>query len=110
MKKLRSTYKNALNKHTPEEVLNMYCNSKINLNKYEWNNLHKRIYKKNNMIRGIEILTIVNAVVCFLIICLVAFNIKTTNFEKIKQCNEIQGHTCSRYEIEKISYEKENKN
>lgn len=110
MKKLRSTYKNALKKHTPEEVLNMYRDNKLELNEKEWDNLHKKIYKKNHMVHGVEIVTLVNAVVCFLIICLIAMNFKSTNFEKIKQCNQIQGHTCSRYEIEKMSYGKENKN
>lgn len=103
--KKRLVYKNALKKHTSEEVLNMYRDNKLELNQKEWEDLHKRINKKYHMVHGVKMITLIHVTVCFLIICIVALNFKSTNFETIKKCNEIQGHTCSRYEIQRmISY------
>lgn len=98
----KSVYKNMLKKHTPEELLNMYRDSKIEFTTKEWNDLHKLINKKNHIVYGIELKSIIHTLVGLVIITIIAFNFKSTNFELIKKCNEIQGHTCSRYEIQRM--------
>ena len=102
MIKLTKTYKNALNKYGTIGVLNMYRDGKIKLNSKEWKSLHRKIDKENQIYYKWNINTIVNFVICLIILVIASFYLDTSNHEKIKQCNEIQGHTCSKYEIESM--------
>lgn len=103
MKKKKSTYKESLKKHTPEEVLNMYRDSKIDLNKKEWDDLHKRIEKENKQYFGLKLESLIAIILCMFAILIVSIFANVDNHEKIKRCNELKGHTCSRYEIESMA-------
>ena len=103
MKKKKSAYKEALKKHTPEEVLNMYRDSKIDLNKKEWDDLHKRIEKENKSLFGFDNSMVVAFVLCIFTIFVASLFLDNSNHERIKKCNELKGHTCTKYEIESMA-------
>ena len=100
--KIRKSYYNAIKKYGLIETLNMYRDSRIDLNIKEWKNLHKRIDKEHDIYCGYRLSFIVNLVLCLGIITLLAPYMSTANHEKVKYCNKIQGHICTRYEIEKM--------
>jgi len=99
---LRKEYKQALKKHGSKGVLNMYRDNKIELNESEWQNL-KDHFKKESLIKIKNDRQFGRAfAICLTILILAGKLLDTSNFEKIKQCNRIQGHTCTKYEIEKM--------
>ena len=103
---LRKEYKQALKKHGSKGVLNMYRDNKLELNESEWQNLRK-LFKKEELKNMTLDLKFGRAfIICVVVLIISAMVIKTDNFEKIKQCNRIQGHTCTKYEIEKMEVEK----
>lgn len=102
MIKIRKQYYNAIQKYGTTGVLNMYCDNKIELNDKEWKNLHKRIAKENKQYYVWNNPLIINFVICCIVVIIAGIFMDNSNHEKIKKCNEIQGHTCSRYEIESM--------
>lgn len=103
---LRKEYKQALKKHGSKGVLNMYRDNKIELNENEWQNL-KDHFKKESLIKIKNDRQFGRAfAICLVILILAGKLLDTSNFEKIKQCNRIQGHTCTKYEIEKMEVKK----
>ena len=103
MIKIRKSYYSAIKKYGITKVLNMYRDGKIELNSKEWKNLHRRIDKENKIFYKWKKSTIINFIICCLILVIASIYLDNSNHKKIKQCNEIQGHTCSRYEIERMS-------
>lgn len=102
MIKIRKNYYKAIQKYGTTGVLNMYRDNKIELNGKEWKNLHRRIDKENKIYYKWNMNIVVNFIICCLILILVAPFMSVSNHEKIKKCNEIQGHTCTKYEIESM--------
>lgn len=100
--KIRKSYYDAIKKYGTQKVLEMYRDSKIELNKKEWDNLHKRIDKENKQYFGFKLESFIAVVICLLAILVVSIFANVDNHEKIKKCNELKGHTCSRYEIESM--------
>lgn len=100
--KIRKSYYNAIKTHGLIGTLNMYRDNKIELNSKEWKNLHKRIDKEHDIYGGFRLSFIINFVLCLGIVMLIAPYMSTANHEKVKYCNKIQGHKCTRYEIEKM--------
>lgn len=98
----KTEYRKLLKKYSNTEILNMYRDSKIDLDVSEWKDLHRRIEKENMLFHGIEITTIISALLCLAIVIMVAFNIGKTYQEKVATCNKIKGHTCTKYEVEKL--------
>lgn len=102
MIKIRKQYYSAVKKYGTTGVLNMYRDNKIELNSKEWKNLHRRIDKENNIYYKWKLSTVLNFVICCMLLILIAPYMNTSNHEKIKHCNELKGHICSRYEIESM--------
>ena len=100
--KIRKSYYNAIQKYGTKKVLEMYRDNKIELNDKEWKNLHKRIDKENKQYFGFKLESFIAVVICLLAILVVSIFANVDNYEKIKKCNEMKGHTCSRYEIESL--------
>ena len=100
--KKRLNYKKAIKSKTPEEVLNMYRDNKIELNDKEWDDVHKRIEKNNHTIYGIKIITLLQILSCLIVIIAIAITFNPSNMIAIKKCKEIKGHTCSRYEVQQF--------
>ena len=101
--KKKSAYKEALKKHSNEEVLNMYRDSKLDLNKKEWDDLHKRIDKEKKTFHGFDYNMVIAFVLCLFVIFIASLFLDNSNHEKIKKCNELKGHTCTKYEIESMA-------
>lgn len=99
---LRKEYKQALKKHGSKGVLNMYRDNKIELNESEWQNLRNKFRKEELKNITIDFKFGRAFAICLVILILAGKLLDTSNFEKIKQCNRIQGHTCTKYEIEKM--------
>lgn len=99
---LRKEYKQALKKHGSKGVLNMYRDNKLELNESEWRNLRNRFKKEELKNITIDFKFGRAFAICLVILILAGKLLDTSNFEKIKQCNRIQGHTCTKYEIEKM--------
>jgi len=102
MIKIRKSYYSAIKNYGTEKVLNMYRDGKIELNSKEWKNLHRRIDKENEIFYKWKKSTIMNFIICCLLLVIASIYLDNSNHEKIKKCNEIQGHQCSRYEIESM--------
>ena len=100
--KIRKSYYDAIKKYGTQKVLEMYRDSKIELNKKEWDNLHKRIDKENKQYFGFKIESLMAVILCIFTILIVSIFANVDNHEKIKKCNELKGHQCSRYEIESL--------
>lgn len=103
--KIRKQYYNAIHKYGTKGVLEMYRDNKIELNQKEWDNLHKRINKENKQYFGLKLESLIAVILCLFVILIVSIFANVDNHEKIKKCNEIKGHTCSRYEIESMGDE-----
>ena len=103
MIKLTKTYKNAIQKYGNIGVLNMYRDSKIDLNAKEWKNLHGRINKDNDMVKNVKRSTILCFITGFAIIIAICskFNIERYQ-EQIYECRREKGHICTKYEMEKM--------
>ena len=99
---LRKEYKQALKKYGSKGVLNMYRDNKLELNESEWQNLRNRFKKEELKNITIDFKFGRAFAICLVILILAGKLLDTSNFEKIKQCNRIQGHTCTKYEIEKM--------
>jgi len=100
--KIRKEYYKAIKKYGTQKVLEMYRDDKIKLNDKEWDNLHKRIEKENRKHYFYTNPFIINFIICCLIVIIAGIFMNTNNHEKIKKCNELKGHICSRYEIESM--------
>lgn len=100
--KKRLNYKKTIKTKTPEEVLNMYRDGEIELNNKEWDDVHKRIEKKNHTIYGVKVSTIIQIISGLLVIIAIAVNFNPTNLIAVKKCKELKGHTCSRYEVQEF--------
>lgn len=102
MEKIRKQYYNSIQKHGTIGVLNMYRDGKLELNNKEWKNLHRRLDKENKVYYKWKLNTVISFIICCLILLISSFFLNTSNHEKIKKCNELKGHICSRYEIESM--------
>lgn len=102
MIRLSKIYKNAIKKYGTKKVLEMYRDNKIKLTDDEWNNLHKKIEKENKGYLGLDNSIIIAFILCVFVVLIASLFLDNSNHEKIKKCNEIKGHTCSRYEIESM--------
>lgn len=102
MIKIRKSYYSAVKKYGTTKVLNMYRDGKIELNSKEWKNLHRKIDKENKIYYKWKLNTAIHFIICCLLLILIAPYMDVSNHEKIKKCNEIKGHICSRYEIESV--------
>lgn len=100
--KIRKQYYNAIHKYGTKGALEMYRDNKIELNQKEWDNLHKRINKENKKYFGLKLESLIAVILCLFVILIVSIFVNVDNHEKIKKCNEIKGHICSRYEIESM--------
>lgn len=103
MIKIRKEYYKALNKYGACGVLNLYRDNKISLNKKEWESLHKRIAKEKNIDYVDGLKTLFSGIICFsiLVILCICFNMRGYE-EKFYECKAKSGHTCTKYEIEKM--------
>lgn len=100
--KKKYDYKTLLKKHGPEKVLEMYLRSEINLTNKEWNDVHKKIGKKAI---GVNTKPIIREKAILLgFVFVVAASILSTGgyMDQITKCNDIKGHLCTKYEIEKM--------
>lgn len=102
MEKIRKQYYDTIKKHGAKGTLEMYRDSKIELNNKEWDNLHKRIKKEEDQKTIWQNPTIIAFISCCIVVLIVSIFANVDNHEKIKKCNELKGHTCSRYEIESL--------
>ena len=102
MEKIRKQYYNSIQKYGTIGVLNMYRDGKLELNDKEWKNLHKRLNKENKKYYVWNNPFIISFIICCIVVIIAGIFMDNSNHEKIKKCNEIQGHTCSRYEIESM--------
>lgn len=102
MIKIRKEYYKLIHKHGAKGVLDLYLFNKIELNDKEWKNLHKRLNKENKKYYVWNNPFIISFIICCVIVVIAGIFMDNSNHEKIKKCNEIQGHTCSRYEIESM--------
>ena len=99
----RSEYQKALKKYNEAKILKMYRDNKINLTEKEWKNLHKRIDKKILLnIYKVKKINYKQILICFGIIILISTLSIGDYVDQEKYCNMIKGHTCTKYEIEKM--------
>ena len=102
MEKIRKNYYNTIQKYGTTGTLNLYRDNKIELNNKEWKNLHRRIDKEKKVYYKWKSPTAVAFILCCVVVLLVSIFANVDNHEKIKKCNEIKGHICSKYEIESM--------
>lgn len=98
-----SKYQKMLKEYSVIEILNMYRDSKIELNEKEWDNLHKRIEKKLSLKNNKKKESKCKAILLCLTIIIIVSILSIGDFvDQTKKCNMIKGHTCTKYEIEKL--------
>lgn len=94
-----STYKSFLRKYSLKKILKLYMNGEVTLNKKEWKDLHKKLERKRLFKEKASIL---NFVLCFLIIALISYKLTLNNLDKIEKCSKIQEHICNKEELEMV--------
>lgn len=97
-------YKTALKKYSLKKILKMYMNGELELNEKEWRDIHKRLERKR--MQKYYFTTKLDAFILIIIsatIILLAAILSQGNYrDEVNRCNKLKGHTCTKYEIEKM--------
>ena len=96
------SYKEALKKYGAEGVLELYLHSKIELNKKEWDDVHKRINKSYFSVNT-KLPQKYGKLICIALIIISVFISTGGYIDQAIKCKGELGHECNSYEIAKTN-------